>query len=203
VLLLLAMLAGPAHGHGQEHAGGAQPAAAAQPAAPAEPTAPAAPQQPTSPASPAPLTSPAPPAASPVPTVTITPYALAHHATSHLHNKLVHLPVGLAFGLVALSLLPGPLLPGQVLAAIGALAALASLYTGTVQGADYAREVPTHVNVVSAHRASGWVSTVAWALAAGGWFFPGGARGLRIAVSALALAAVLVAGLFGGWLAAG
>lgn len=186
--------------HGEPHAAAAAPAAvsAAAEEAPAAPAAPVEAGEPAAPVEPAAVAAPA-----ELARVAITPGALAHHATSHLHNKLVHLPVGLALGLVALAVLRGPLLPGQVLAAIGALSALASLYTGTVQGDAYAREVPAMRDVVAAHRACGWVATVAWALAAGAWFFPGGGRGMRIGGSALALAGVGAAGLLGGWLAAG
>lgn len=193
----LALLA-PASAHGKKHHG-SEPAAtpAGEAAAPARPA-------PPEHASPEPAPEAAQPAVqAPPEPVAITRELVWEHGVEHVHNKLVHLPVGLALGVLLVAFTRDAARAGRVLAVAGLVSGVAGIVTGTLQASDLLDVRPELGAVLDVHRYTGWAVGGAWLLTAAAWFVPGAGRATRIAAGAVLVVAVTVAGLFGGWLALG
>ncbi len=127
-----------------------------------------------------------------------------HSATGHLHNKLIHIPIGFGLSAFLLSLLAlrwkeyAPAIRWLVL--VAALGSIAAFLTGTQQAV--ALEGSSKDWVVSLHRTLGistMISLCVWAVFQ--WVTP--LRRWSIILGVLASLLIFVTGFFGGILAHG
>jgi uncharacterized membrane protein len=124
----------------------------------------------------------------------------------HLHNKLVHVPIGFALAMVVLwvcfSNRPWLFDANRVLAVIGGGGALFALATGLFQQEHFLADAPQLHDVLVVHRFAGFSVALVFIGQAIVWSrdVPSFKK-LRGWVTLGASFAVIVAGLFGGWLA--
>jgi uncharacterized membrane protein len=137
--------------------------------------------------------------------VRVTPAAITEQAFTHLHNKLVHLPIGFGLALLLLQVLGAraPWFPpaARNLALATAAAAVVAVLAGLRQGDEFGEDVPELATVLQLHKIGG-LATGALAIALGLVWVSESEKLARFrAPLAWVLGAALIgAGLFGGWL---